>query len=271
MLRSLGTMPADSTWIDAHCHLEYRDGDLLDAQVAEAREAGVVRLIDVGTDRDRSVLAAAHAAANPAVWATAGLHPHDASNGWDWLPDALADAAERRVVGVGECGLDHYYDHSPRDVQRAAFAAQIAMAHGSGLALVIHTRDAWDETFAILRTEGVPSRTVFHCFTGGPGEAEAALALGDGVVLSFSGIVTFPSASALREAAVLCPLDRLTVETDAPYLAPVPHRGKQNRPSWVPLVGAGIAAAKGCAVDDVAAASTAVATRLFGLPPVVPA
>ncbi len=262
-----GRMSDALAWTDAHCHLEYRDGDSLDAQVDAARQAGVLRLVDVGTDRARSELAAAHAAANPSVWATAGLHPHDAVNGWDWLPDALDDAAARRIVAVGECGLDYHYDHSPRDVQRAAFAAQVGLAHERGLALVIHTREAWDETFAILRAEGVPERTVFHCFTGGPDEAERALELGPGVCLSFSGIVSFPSAGSLREAAVRCPLDRLTVETDSPYLAPVPYRGKPNRPEWVPLVGAAVAAAKGCSVEEVAAASTATAARLFGLPP----
>jgi TatD DNase family protein len=254
-------------WTDAHCHLEYRDGEALDAQVAEARSAGVERLIDVGTDRERSALAARHAASVDAVWATAGLHPHDARTGWDWLPDALADADRRRIVAVGECGLDYHYDHSPRDVQRAAFAAQIGLAHETGLALVIHTREAWAETFAILRTEGVPDRTVFHCFTGGPGEAEEALALADGVMLSFSGIVSFPSAVDVRAAAVLCPLERMTVETDAPYLAPVPHRGKPNRPSWVHIVGAAVAAAKACDLHDVATATSAAADRLFGLPP----
>lgn len=260
-------MSEPAVWTDAHCHLEYREGDALDEQVDRARAAGVVRLIDVGTDRDRSALAARHAAASDAVWATAGLHPHDATSGWDWLPDALADAGSRRIVGVGECGLDYHYDHSPRDVQRAAFAAQIGLAHTTGLALVIHTREAWDETFSMLRTEGVPTRTVFHCFTGGPGEAEEALALAPGVCLSFSGIVSFPSAGDLREAAGRCPLDRLTVETDAPYLAPVPYRGKPNHPAWVPVVGAAVAAARGCDVDEVARASTATAARLFGLPP----
>ena len=124
---------------------------------------------------------------------------------------------------MGECGLDYYYEHSPRDAQRRAFAEQIALAGDHDLALVIHTRDAWPETFDILGAEGVPERTVFHCFTGGPEEARRCLDLG--AWLSFSGIVTFKAAADLREAAALCPLDRMLVETDSPYLAPVPHRG----------------------------------------------
>jgi TatD DNase family protein len=261
-------------WIDAHCHLEYRSGEngagqpiqQLSEQVDDAVAAGVTTLIDVGTDRERSSLTVEHAAADARVWATVGLHPHDASNGWGWIEDAASDAAQRRIVGVGECGLDYYYDHSPRELQRECFAAQIGIAHRSGLALVIHTRDAWDDTFAILRSEGVPARTVFHCFTGGPAEAESALALHDGVMLSFSGIVSFPSATDLQAAALMCPLDRFTVETDSPYLAPVPYRGKKNRPSWVPHVGAAVAKVKSLSVEEIARASTANARRLFALP-----
>jgi len=132
------------------------------------------------------------------------------------------------VVGIGECGLDYHYDFSPRPAQREAFAAQVALANSSGLALVVHTRAAWDDTFDILQAQGVPERTVFHCFTGGAHEARRALDLG--AWLSFSGIVTFKNATDIREAAALCPLDRLLVETDSPYLAPVPYRGQPNRP-----------------------------------------
>jgi len=167
------------------------------------------------------------------------------------------------VVAVGECGLDYHYDHSPRDVQRAAFAAQIGLAHERGLALVIHTREAWDDTFAILTAEGVPDRTVFHCFTGGPDEARRALDVGGH--LSFSGIVTFKGAHDPRAAAALCPLDRLLVETDSPFLAPVPHRGEQNRPALVPIVGSAVAAARGVDVAEVEAATWANTERVFDL------
>ena len=157
---------------------------------------------------------------------------------------------EHEVVAVGECGLDFHYDHSPRDQQAEVFAAQIAMALAHDLTLVIHTREAWPETFDILAAEGVPPRTVFHCFTGGPDEARRCLDLG--AVLSFSGIVSFPIATDLHAAAQLCPIDRLLVETDSPYLAPVPHRGKKNQPAWVVDVAAALAAVKGVAVADVA-------------------
>lgn len=251
-------------WTDAHCHIPH-DGDddrlrLGEDAVAAARAAGVDRLVTVGVDLASSRQAIEVAGRHDGVWATAGVHPHDASQGLDGIAALLDDPS---VVAVGECGLDLHYEHSPRDVQRRVFAGQIALAHAADLALVIHTRAAWDETFDILAAEGVPRRTVFHCFTGG--EVEARRALDIGGILSFSGIVTFPSAADVREAAALCPLDRLTVETDAPYLAPVPHRGRANSPALVPVVGAAVAAAKGVAVDEVEAATTATASWLFGV------
>jgi TatD DNase family protein len=245
-------------WIDNHCHLE-PDGAA--GAIQAATVAGVERLITVGTTAADSRQAIAIAATHGGVWATAGVHPHDAKDGIDGIAELL-DADE--VVAVGECGLDYHYDHSPRPAQREVFAAQIALAHERDLALVIHTRDAWDDTFAILTAEGAPERTVFHCFTGGPDEARRCLDLG--ALLSFSGIVTFPSAADLRAAAAICPLDRLLVETDSPYLTPVPHRGERNRPALVPLVGAAIAAAKDVAVEDVARASWEAASGLYRLP-----
>jgi TatD DNase family protein len=249
-------------WIDDHCHLE-RDPVRADEQVAAAAAAGVARLITVGCDVAQSRDYVEAARRHPgAVWATAGVHPHDSKGGIEGL-EGLLDVPE--VVAVGECGLDFHYDHSPRDVQRAVFAAQIQLAHAHGLALVIHTREAWAETFDILAAEGVPERTVFHCFSGGPEEARRCLDLG--AVLSFSGIVTFPSAADLQAAAAGCPLDRLLVETDSPYLAPVPHRGKRNQPGWVPLVGGAIAALKGIDPAEVAAATWATAERTYELAP----
>ncbi len=162
------------------------------------------------------------------MWATVGLHPHDAVQGVDSIVDLID---HDRVVAVGEAGLDYYYEHSPRDVQRTAFAAQIQLAHERGLPLVIHSRDAWADTFDVLAAEGLPASTIFHCFTGGPDEAQRALDLG--AFVSFSGIVTFKSAADVQAAARLVPLDRLLIETDAPYLAPIPHRGKRNQPAWV--------------------------------------
>jgi TatD DNase family protein len=244
-------------WTDQHCHLS---PETADEHVAECNAAGVLRLIDVGTDVASSRRAISMAARFDGVWATAGVHPHDADGGIDGLEALLV---EERVVGVGECGLDYHYDHSPRDAQRTVFAQQIALAHQYGLALVIHTRDAWDDTFDILRAEGVPERTVMHCFTGGPAEARTCLDLG--AHLSFSGIVTFPSAPELREAAALCPADRYLVETDSPYLAPVPHRGRTNRPALVPVVGAMVADVRGVDVAEVADETWRNAARLYGL------
>ena len=253
-------------WTDDHCHLGWEgdgpaDPAVIDAVVTEAAAAGVERLITVGTDHRRSAEAVAAAARHPGVvWATVGLHPHDARNGLDGLADLLGRPG---VVAVGECGLDYHYDHSPRDVQRRSFAAQVGLAHEHDLALVIHTREAWDDTFSVLDAEGVPPRTVFHCFDGGPAEAEACL--GRGGYLSFSGIVTFRSAGDVRAAAAACPLDRVLVETDSPYLAPVPHRGRPNRPAFVPVVGAALAAAMGEPVGEVAAATWGNAERAYRL------
>jgi TatD DNase family protein len=149
-------------------------------------------------------------------------------------------------------------------VQAEVFAAQIALAHHYDLTLVIHTREAWPETFDILAAEGVPARTVFHCFTGGPDEARRCLDLG--AVLSFSGIVSFPSATDLHDAARLCPMERLLVETDSPYLAPVPHRGETNQPAWVIDVAAALAQVKGVALEDVARSTWGTAHATYRLP-----
>ena len=249
-------------WTDDHCHLHYQDTD--PAEVAEAvstaRDAGVERMITVGCDVLDSQAAIATAAAHPEVFATVGVHPHEAALGIAGLEALLG---EPKVVAVGECGMDLFYEHSPRQAQREVFAAQIAMAHSHDLALVIHTREAWDDTFDVLAAEGMPERTVFHCFSGGPAEARKCLDLG--AMLSFSGIITFKTAEPLRASAAICPLDRVLVETDAPYLAPVPHRGQPNRPALVPLVGAGVAAAMGCDVEAVAEASWDNAERTYRL------
>ncbi|WP_419923802.1 TatD family hydrolase [Candidatus Poriferisocius sp.] len=231
-------------WIDNHCHLEL---ETLEATVAQASNAGVERMIDVGTDAATSVAAVSKAAACDQVWATVGVHPHEARHGIDGIEDLLGSD---RVVAVGECGLDYHYNHSPPEDQQVVFAAQIEMAHRHRMPMVIHTREAWDDTFAILDECGVPERTVFHCFTGGGVEARAAL--DRGAYLSFSGIVSFPSAGDVRTAAELCPLNRLLVETDSPYLAPVPRRGKPNAPANLPLVGEALARARSAAIGQVA-------------------
>jgi TatD DNase family protein len=228
--------------------------------VEEARAEGVERVITIGTDAEESRKALDVARRVDGVWATVGVHPHDATEGVDGIIPLLG---ERKVVAVGECGLDYHYDHSPREAQRSVFAQQIALALEQDLALVIHTREAWDDTFDILNSEGVPHRTVLHCFTGGPDEARRGLDIG--AYLSFSGIVTFKGADDVREAAALCPLDRMLVETDAPFLAPVPHRGQPNRPAWVKVVGEAIAGVTNVAAGEIEGATWANTARVFGL------
>jgi len=254
-------MPTQLKWFDSHCHIhDERIPDGADGAVAAARSASVQTMVTVGCDRATSLAAIEVAARFDDVHATVGLHPHDASNGVDSIVDLLDTAG---IVAVGEAGLDYYYDHSPRDAQHTAFAAQIQLAHERRLPLIIHTRDAWDDTFDILRAEGTPERTVFHCFTGGPDEARRCLDLG--ARLSFSGIVTFKGAPEVQEAARECPLDRMLIETDSPYLAPIPHRGKPNRPAWVPHVGRFIADLRGLDADEIAEATSTNAAALFGL------
>ena len=251
------------TWTDDHCHLhgEHRTDDGPDAAIEAARAAGATRLITVGCDVADSRAAIEVARGRAGVFATAGVHPHEAKDGIEGLAELLDDP---EVVAVGECGLDYHYEHSPRDAQRAVFADQVAMAIERDLALVIHTREAWDDTFDVLAATGVPERTVFHCFTGGPDEVRRCLDIG--AMISFSGIITFKAADDVREAAAICPADRVLVETDAPYLAPVPHRGQRNRPALVPVVGAGLAAAMGREVAEIAAVTWANATRTYRLP-----
>jgi TatD DNase family protein len=246
-------------WADSHCHLQY-DGSPLDA-VETAVSAGVGCMVCVGTDGPESVKAIEVARSHPGrVWATVGLHPHQATDG---IAGVLPLLDEPEVRAIGECGLDYHYDHSPREVQREMFAAQVALARSHDLALVVHTRDAWDDTFAILTSEGLPERTIIHCFSGGPVEARRALDLG--AYLSFSGIVTFKTAGDVREAAVLAPLDRMLVETDAPYLTPVPHRGKPNQPANVALVGAAVAQERGVPAEVVENATWVTTSVMFSL------
>jgi len=246
-------------WIDTHAHVhdEKMAKSLVDS-LQDARDNGVEAFVVIGTDAESSQAAINVAATNSDVWATVGLHPHDATNGVDSITPFIDSP---RVVAIGECGLDYYYEHSPRDVQRRAFEEQIALAKQHNLTLVVHTRDAWSDTIDVFDSVGMPENTIIHCFTGGPDEARKCL--DRGAYLSFSGIVTFKNAVDVQEAAKLCPLDRLLVETDSPFLAPVPHRGKPNEPAHVAIVGTAIADLKGIAVTDVATATTANARRAF--------
>jgi len=222
----------------------------------------VTAVVCVGTDAASSAAAVALAAEHPDVRATVGLHPHDAARLDDEWATLVALVGGDGVVAVGETGLDFHYGYSPADDQAAAFRRHIHLAKERGLALVVHSRAAWDDTFRILDDEGPPERTVLHCFTGGPDEARRALDLG--AWLSFSGIVSFRNADDVRAAAAVTPLERMLVETDAPFLAPVPHRGRENEPAFVPLVGAAVAAAAGIDPGEVAAATAAGAAAVFG-------
>ena len=231
-------------WTDTHCHLDedrYRGEGAKDlggtiGVLENARAAKVSRFITVGCDEDSSRAAIKCANQFDDVWASVGLHPHEAVHGVETILQLISSP---RVVAIGEAGLDYYYEHSARDEQKIAFAAQIQLAHQYHLPLIIHTRDAWDDTFDILQAEGTPEQTIFHCFTGGPDEARRCLDIG--AFLSFSRIVTFKTAKDVAEAATLCPLDRILVETDSPYLAPVPHRGRTNQPANVAVVGTHVA------------------------------
>ena len=249
------------SYIDSHCHLYDTRGVAVDDVIAAARAAGVTTMINVGCDAATTEQAIAVAASHDDIFATAGLHPHEAKHGVDTIVPYIDDP---NVVAIGECGLDYFYDDSPRAEQRAAFAAQIQLAHQRSMPLVIHTRDAWAETFDILDAEGTPERSIFHCFTGGPDEARRCLDLG--AYLSFSGIVSFKTATDVRAAAAICPDENLLVETDAPYLAPVPHRGRRNEPAYLPAVGAALAAATGRDIEAVAALTDRNARVAFRLP-----
>ena len=261
-----------SAWTDAHCHLqdEFLD-EGVDASVAvtatlqRAFDAGVDRAVIVGTGFASSVEARELTALESPVqlFATVGLHPHDAKN--DITPIVeLARAGHKRLVGIGECGLDYYYENSPKDQQRQAFSTQIALAKELDLTLVVHARGAFADLFDIFRSDGVPPRTVIHCFTGTPADAEGCLELGCDI--SISGIVTFKNAEELRAAAKLVPLDRLHVETDSPFLAPVPFRGRKNEPAWVSLVGEYVAALREEDPEVVRAATSHNSARLFKIP-----
>jgi len=241
--------------IDSHCHLYDTRGAGLGDVLAAARAAGIVQMVNVGCNAATTASAIEIADAHDGVYATAGLHPHDATDG---IESILAFVDLPSVIAIGEAGLDYFYEHSPRAAQREVFAAQIHLAHERDLPLVIHTRDAWDDTFDVLAAEGTPTRTIFHCFSGGPAEATRCLDLG--AFLSFSGIVTFKTAADLQAAAVMCPAERLLVETDSPYLAPNPHRGRPNQPAFVTHVAQFIADLRDTGLE-VFAAATVAATR----------
>ncbi len=261
-----------SAWTDAHAHLQdnfldnpERGTRTLQENLDAALAANVRRIVVIGTEYASSVgaLQVSEFQHEVELYATVGLHPHDSLSDVNEIV-ALARKGHPKLVGIGECGLDYYYEHSPREEQMKSFATQIALAKELNLALVIHARDAFADLFDILRSEGTPDRTVIHCFTGNVADARGCLDLGCDI--SLSGIVTFKNAEELREAAKMVPLDRLHVETDSPFLAPLPHRGKPNEPAYVSLVGEFVAELRGEDREALQNTTSANTARLFNIP-----
>jgi TatD DNase family protein len=254
--------------IDSHCHLDQSYfGEERAAVLSRARQAGVRAFVCVGVGRGSAAAeeAAAIAATEPDVFATVGVHPHDTAEATEahWATyERLARAP--RVVGIGETGLDYYYQHAPSEVQQAAYRRSIGLARAAGLPVVSHVRDAHTDAAGILREEAAGLPGVIHCFTGGVAEARAYLDLGQW--LSFSGIVTFKNAANIREAAAFAPLDRILIETDAPYLAPVPHRGGRNEPAYIVETLKVVAGLRGMTPDELDAATTVNTCKVFRLP-----
>lgn len=250
--------------VDSHCHLDGHKFDAdRDAVIARAIEAGVTRMLTIGTGDGPPDLDVAVRLAEKyeCIWATVGVHPHDAAK---WTPECAPILRERmkhaRVVALGEIGLDYHYDFSPRDQQRKVFEEQLQIAAEAGKPIVIHTREAWEDTFAILK-ERWQGPGVMHCFSGGPAEAERSLEIG--FTISYSGIVTYPKAPEIREAALLTPPDKMLVETDAPYLAPVPFRGKRNEPAYVTKTAEFVANLKGLSYEEFCQRTTQNFDALF--------
>lgn len=258
--------------IDSHAHLDFAEyGEDLDATVARARAAGLVHVVVVGQWREGAGMAGARDAIELAgrdrsfFSATAGVHPHDAVRATEDDFAALeAMCAQSSVVAVGECGLDFHYDRSPREVQREVFVRQLRLAKKLGKPVVVHTREADLETAEILASELGPDSGVIHCFTSDWTAAQRYLALG--MSLSFSGVLTFRNAAGVRDAAQRAPLDRVMVETDCPFLAPVPHRGKRNEPAYVAHTAAALAELRGLPPAELALLTTANAIRTLRLP-----
>lgn len=252
-------------FVDSHCHLNYKG--LVDDQAAvldRARNAGVDMMLNISTREREWDDIVGTAEREPDVWASIGIHPHEA----DAHPDVdtaklVARAKHPRVIAIGETGLDYYYDHSDRDRQRASFRSHIAASRATGLPLIVHTRDAEDDTADILRDEmgkgAYPG--VIHCFTASAAFAQIALHLG--LYISISGIVTFKNAKDLQATAATIPEDRLLIETDAPFLAPVPHRGKTGEPAFVADTARFLAELRGVSVEALGETTTANFRRLF--------
>ena len=250
--------------IDSHCHLDYFTADELPHVLARAADAGVGEMVTIGTTLAQSKAIREIASGHANVWSTVGVHPHSAAEHPVPAAAEITGLAEHpRVVGIGESGLDYFYDKAPRDIQHASFRVHIRAARLCGLPICIHARDADDDIAAILREEHAEGAfdLLLHCFSSGRALAEAAIGLGGYV--SFSGILTFPKSMELRDIARDMPADRILVETDAPYLAPAPHRGKRNEPAFVARTAAVLAEVRGLEAEALADLTTANFRRLF--------
>ncbi|MAN80492.1 MAG: LuxR family transcriptional regulator [Rhodospirillaceae bacterium] len=252
--------------VDSHCHLDFPEfEEELDAVVARAGEAGVAYMVTISTHLSKFPQVKAVAERFPNIFCTVGIHPHQAATEKVTSAEELADlAAHPKVVGIGETGLDFYYERSPRDIQETQFRAHIRAARMTGLPLIVHTRDADDDTLRVMDEEyrdGGPFPGLIHCFSAGREVAEKAVAMG--LYISISGIVTFKTADDLRDTVKDVPLDRLLVETDSPFLAPVPKRGKRNEPAFTALTAAKVAELKGMAPEDLAQRTTENFFALF--------
>ena len=252
--------------VDSHCHLDFPEFAAdLDGIVARARAAGVAGMVTISTHLDRAPSIGAIAARFAGVWCTVGVHPHEAQGHTEVTASSLRETASGipRVIGLGETGLDFHYEHSPRADQERLFRAHIAAARELDLPVIVHTRAADSETVAILAEEMAKGSFtgLIHCFSTSRALAEQAVALG--LYVSVAGIVTFRKAEELRAIVADLPLDRLLVETDSPYLAPMPNRGKTNEPSYLPHTAAQIAALKGVSAAEFASATTDNFFRLF--------
>jgi len=243
--------------VDSHCHLDDKQFDAdREAVIERARQAGVERMMAIGTGSGPPDLEVGVRLARqyPFIYATVGVHPHDAAKATpETFTQLEALLAEEKVLAVGEIGLDYHYDFSPRDVQREVFVNQLKLASGAGKPVVIHTRETWEDTLAVLRQHW-SGRGILHCFTGTPEQAREALDLG--FHLSFGGVLTFPKAETVRGAARLAPEDRLLVETDAPYLAPVPRRGQRNEPAFLVDTVRRLAEVRGVTPEHISEATT---------------
>ena len=261
-------------FIDSHAHLDVPHYDADRAEViARARAAGVDTMLEIaGSDVGKGSLPAGLKLAEeyPFIYAAVGLHPHEASLYDDELERQLIAAAQhQKVIGWGEIGLDYHYDHSPRDVQRRVFARQLEIALELGLPVIIHTREAEDDTIRLLRDEwalkgGSQTGGIIHCFTSSQRMADAALEMG--FLISFSGVVTFKKSDELRAVAKSVPIERLLIETDCPYLAPQPYRGKRNEPAFVIETARVLAELHGLSLAELARVTSDNFRRLFGLP-----